>query len=96
MSGTKRKMLPKMPEPHPTLRITVDVVLDHDFERFSNGNMRMTLERSDVSNDGEVVGHVASVMPSGTVVKVGSRSYYLSPLVLWNAVAEAEAKESKR
>jgi hypothetical protein len=88
------EMRPPMPEPHPTLSITLSVVLDHDFERFSNGNMRMTLERSDVaSDDGQIVGHVASVMPNGIVVKVGSRSYYLSPMDLWNAVEEAEARQ---
>lgn len=95
MAQTKRSAtLPPIPEPHPTLDITVTLVLDHDFERFSNGNMRMTLERSEVSDDGQIVGHVASVMPNGTVVKIGSRSYYLSPMDLWNAVADAE-KRSK-
>lgn len=93
METAESKMLPPIPEPHPTLEITVSLVLDHDFERFSNGNMRMTLERSDVADDdGQEVGHVASVMPNGVVVKVGSRSYYLSPMDLWNAVEKAESK----
>lgn len=90
-TGTKAKALPPIPEPHPTLVISVTLTLDHDFERFSNGYMRMTLERSEVANDaGEIVGHVASVIPNGVVVKVGSRSYYLAPMDLWNAVEAAE------
>lgn len=87
-----KPLLPPMPEPHPTLSITVEVVLDHDFERYSNGNMRMTLDRADVLGDGEKIGHVAHVMPNGVVAKIGSRSYYLSPLALWNAINEAEGK----
>jgi archaellum component FlaF (FlaF/FlaG flagellin family) len=87
-----KPMLPPIPEPHPTLSVTIDLVLDHDFETYSNGSMRMTLDRSDVSANGEVVGHVASVLPNGVVVKVGSRSYYLSPIDLWNAVEEAESR----
>jgi hypothetical protein len=85
-------MLPTIPEPHPTLDVTIRLTLDHDFERYSNGTMRMTLDRSEVSCDGEVVGHVASVLPNGLVIKVGSRSYYLSPMDLWNAVENAEAE----
>lgn len=94
MAKAKPYKLPPMPDPHPTLRLTVNAVLDHDFERFSNGNMRMTLDRVDVSRDDQVVGHVASVMPNGVVVKVGSRSYYLSPLALWDAVEQAEQEQS--
>ena len=86
----KKPMLPAMPEPHPTLSVTLNLVLDHDFDRYSNGNMRMTPERAEVSDDGKIVGHVASVLPCGTVVRVGSRSYFLAPMDLWNAVAQAE------
>ena len=96
MAKAKSVLLPPIPEPHPTLEVTLGLVLDHDFERFSNGNMRMTLERSEVADDaGKIVGHVASVMPNGVVVKVGSRSYYLSPMDLWNAVEKAESETAR-
>ena len=94
MTQAKTEKLPPMLDPHPTLRVAVDVVLDHDFERFSSGNMRMTLDRAEVSRDDQVVGHVAPVLPNGLVIKVGPRSYYLSPLSLWDAVEQAEREQS--
>lgn len=51
-------------------------------------------DRSEVTRDDQIVGHVASVLPNGVVVKVGSRSYYLSPVDLWNAVEEAESRDA--
>lgn len=94
MNKTKT-MLPPIPEPHPVLRISLDAVLDHDFERYSNGNMRMTIDRAEVKQGEQVVGHVASVLPAGIVVKVGSRSYYLSPMELFSAVEQAEQSSSE-
>lgn len=82
--------LPPMPEPRPVLTLTLTATLDHDFEKYSTGDMRMCYERVHVSEGDKQIGTVAPAIPSGIVVSIGSRSYFVGASELWNAVQQAE------
>lgn len=88
------KRLPEMPNEHPKIKLTLEAELDHDFERFSTGHMRLTMERCEVKEGDNLIGHVATVIPAGVVVSIGKRSYYISAQTLWNAVREAETNQA--
>ena len=79
-----------MPKKRPVIRLVLEATLDHDFDRYSDGNLRMLMGACDISRSGKKLGYVAAALPAGIVINTETRSWYVSPEALWNAVEEAE------
>ena len=84
-------------QPFPSNGITricgpMELKLDHDFDRFSNGSLRMCMEPVTVSEDGKEIGLVAGCMGGGICVSIGGRQWYLDAMELFIAVRKLDTE----
>jgi len=75
-----------------TIKADVNVKLIHDFDRFSNGHMLMTITEATVHDkDGKEVAKIRVDMGGSTVQAIiGGRSWTISIRELWPIFAEAD------
>jgi len=85
---------PKMPTERITIRTAerLTLHLDHDFERFSSGGLRMGFDPTIISRNGVELGRVGPCMGGGVMVVIGQRQWYVSDKELWLVVAEADER----
>lgn len=86
---------PKFPDPAPELNITVKAKLTADSDRYSSGSLLMTMHGGDINLNGEKVGSVHHAIPCGVSVVIGHRHYLVGYKDIFEAVYEAENRNSE-
>jgi hypothetical protein len=90
-------MKPRLPDEPITIAVgNLTATLDHDFDRFSSGHMRMTFADCEaevfenVDGTSTQVGTVRGCIGSGVAITIGRREWFLSAESIWHAVKAAD------
>lgn len=80
-------MKPQMPENAPVISLSVAAQLINDTDRYSTGFLTMTVVTQSVTEDGLSGGWIGADPGCGIAVKRGSRTWKISALDLYRALA---------
>lgn len=85
-------MKPQMPKNAPTIPLSVAARLIIDTDRYSTGFLTMTIVTASVTEDGLSDGWIGADPGCGIAINRGSRTWKISALDLYRALAEQDEK----